>query len=42
MHVLTDARLLNRVVLVAETLRHGLDSLAVLAPDWLQWVSEPA
>ena len=33
--VLAAVRVLNRVELVGETLRHALDSLAVAAPDWL-------
>jgi transposase len=34
-HVLAAVRVLNRLVLVGETLRHALNSLAVAAPDWL-------
>ena len=29
-------RVLNRLELVGETLRHALNSLAVVAPDWLR------
>jgi transposase len=35
-HVLAAIRVLNRLELVGETLRHALNSLAVAAPDWLQ------
>ena len=34
-HVLAAVRLLNRLELVGETLRHGLEVLAEVAPDWL-------
>src|SRR5205823_4874598 len=34
-HVVAAARLLNRLELVGETMRHALDALAVAAPDWL-------
>jgi transposase len=34
-HVLAAIRTLNRVEVVAETLRHALESLAVAAPAWL-------
>jgi transposase len=34
-HVLAAIRALNRVELVAETMRHVLDSLALIVPDWL-------
>jgi len=38
-HVRAAIRTLNRLVLVAETVRAALNSLAVAAPDWLQaWV----
>jgi transposase len=38
-HVLAAIRVLNRRELVGETLRHALNSLAVVAPDWLRaWV----
>jgi transposase len=38
-HVLAAIRVLNRLELVGETLRHALNSLAVVAPDWLRaWV----
>jgi transposase len=33
--VLAAIRVLNRLELVGETLRHALNSLAVVAPDWL-------
>jgi transposase len=35
-HVLAAIRVLNRVELVAETLRAALNALARVAPDWLQ------
>jgi transposase len=35
-HVLAAIRALNRLELVGETLRHALNSLAVVAPDWLR------
>jgi transposase len=34
-HVLAAVRLLSRLELVGETLRHGLEVLAAAAPDWL-------
>ncbi len=40
-HVLAAVRALNRIGLVGEALRHALNTLAVLAPDWLQAVSPP-
>jgi transposase len=35
-HVLAAIRVLNRLELVGETVRHALNSLAVVAPEWLQ------
>jgi transposase len=35
-HVLAAIRVLNRLELVGETLRHALNSLAIVAPDWLR------
>lgn len=35
-HVLAAIRLLNRLELVGETMRHALNSLAVVAPEWLR------
>src|ERR1700757_2929669 len=35
-HVLAAVRVLNRLELVAETLRAALNALATVAPDWLQ------
>jgi transposase len=35
-HVLSAVRALNRLQCVGETMRHALNSLAVVAPDWLQ------
>jgi transposase len=40
-HVLAAIRVLNRLELVGETLRHALNCLAVVAPDWLQTPSPP-
>ena len=41
-HVLAAIRVLNRLELVGETLRHALNSLAVVAPDWLRAQTPPA
>jgi transposase len=41
-HVLAAIRVLNRLELVGETLRHALNSLAVVAPDWLRTQAPPA
>lgn len=35
-HVLAAVRMLNRLEFVAESMRHALEALAVLAPEWLQ------
>lgn len=35
-HVLAAVRALNRLQCVGETLRHALNSLAVIAPEWLR------
>lgn len=35
-HVLAAVRTLNRLELIIETVRHALNRLAVVAPDWLQ------
>ncbi|MFI2370044.1 IS1182 family transposase [Streptomyces sp. NPDC018833] len=40
-HVLSSARQLNWLELVAETLRSALNALAQAAPDWLMSVAEP-
>jgi transposase len=40
-HVLGAIRALNRLECVSETLRHALNSLAVVAPDWLKVHSQP-
>jgi transposase len=38
-HVLAAIRMLNRLECIGETVRHTLNILAVVAPDWLQtWV----
>ena len=41
-HVLAAIRALNRLERVGETLRHALNSLAVVAPDWLRAQVPPA
>lgn len=41
-HVLAAIRTLNRLECVGETLRHALNSLAVVAPAWLQALAPPA
>jgi len=40
-HVLAAVRALNRIEVVGETMRHALDSLAVVAPDWLRHQAKP-
>jgi transposase len=40
-HILAAVRALNRIEVVAETMRHVLDSLAVAAPAWLAAVAAP-
>jgi transposase len=40
-HVLAAIRVLNRLELVGATLRHALNSLAVVAPDWLRALVPP-
>jgi transposase len=35
-HVLAAIRVLNRLECVGETLRHALNSLAVVAPQWVR------
>lgn len=40
-HVLSSARELCQLELVAETLRAALNALAVAAPDWLVQIAEP-
>lgn len=40
-HVLALVRALNRIELVGETLRHALNDLAVVAPDWLRAQAQP-
>lgn len=41
-HVLAAIQTLNRLECVGETLRHALDTLATVAPEWLQsWVPAP-
>jgi transposase len=35
-HILAAVRTLNRLELLIETVRHALNSLAVVAPEWLQ------
>ena len=40
-HVLAVIRQLNRLELVGESLRHALNELAQVAPDWLVTVAQP-
>jgi hypothetical protein len=40
-HVLAAIRTLNRLELVAETLRAALNAIAVVAPGWLRGVAPP-
>ncbi len=40
-HILAAVRALNRIEVVGETLRHALNTLAVVAPEWLRTVSPP-
>jgi transposase len=40
-HILAAVRALNRIEVVAETMRHALDSLAVAAPAWLRANAPP-
>jgi transposase len=40
-HVLAAVRDLNRIELVAETLRAALNAIAVIAPDWLRALAPP-
>lgn len=40
-HVLAAVRALDRVELVGETMRHALDVLATVDPDWLREHAEP-
>jgi transposase len=41
-HVLAAMRVLNRIELVAETLRAALNATAAAAPDWLRELAPPA
>ncbi len=40
-HILAAVRALNRLEVVGESLRHALNSLAIVAPAWLRTVSPP-
>ena len=40
-HVLAAVRVLNRLELLAETLRAALNAIAVVAPDWLREIAPP-
>lgn len=40
-HVLAAVRLLNRLETVGESMRHALNALAVVAPEWLRTHSRP-
>lgn len=40
-HILASVRRLNRIELLGETIRYGLESLAQIAPSWLQtWMPQ--
>jgi transposase len=41
-HILAAVRALNRIEVVGETMRHALNTLAVVAPEWLRAVSPAA
>jgi transposase len=41
-HILAAVRALNRLEVVGETMRHALNTLAVVAPEWLRTISPPA
>jgi transposase len=41
-HVLAAIRTLNRLEVVGETLRHALNALAIVVPEWLRAHSPPA
>jgi transposase len=41
-HILAAVRALNRSEVVGDTLRHALNRLAVVAPEWLRTVRPPA
>jgi transposase len=40
-HILAAVRALNRIEVVGETMRHALNTLAVVAPAWVRAVSHP-
>jgi transposase len=40
-HILAAVRALNRIEVVGEAMRHALNTLAVVAPEWLRAVSHP-
>jgi transposase len=40
-HILAAVRAMNRIEVVGETMRHALNTLAVVAPEWLRTVSHP-
>jgi transposase len=40
-HILAAVRALNRIEVVGETMRHALNTLAVVAPAWLRTGSDP-
>jgi transposase len=40
-HILAAVRALNRIEVVGETMRHALNTLAVVAPAWLRAASDP-
>src|ERR671923_675683 len=40
-HILAAVRALNRIEVVGETMRHALNTLAVVVPEWVRAVSAP-
>jgi transposase len=40
-HILAAVRALNRIEVVGETMRHALNHLAIVAPEWLRTVIHP-
>jgi transposase len=40
-HILAAVRALNRIEVVGETMRHALNTLAVVVAEWLRAVSDP-
>jgi transposase len=40
-HILAAVRALNRIEVVGDTMRHTLNTLAAVAPEWLPAASHP-